>query len=77
MDLNNELIAGLFILLGFVLMFSLMTILVAWARRRSKGAIALGAFLSIFAPDPTLDNKIKLVEEAKEIQSEEDEKGGK
>ena len=76
MDLSNELIAGLFILLGLVLMFCLMAILLAWARRSSKGAIALGAFLSIFAPDPTLDNKIKLVEEAKEIQSEEDEKGG-
>jgi len=77
MELNNELIAALFILLGFVLMFSLMAILIAWARRRSKGAIALGAFLSIFAPDPTLESKIKLVEEAKEIQNEEDEKGGK
>jgi hypothetical protein len=76
MELNNELTAGLFILPGFVLMFSLMAILMVWARRRSRGAIALGAFMSIFAPDPTLERKIKLVEEAKEIQSEEDEKGG-
>ena len=37
--------------------------------------LAIGAFMSVFSPDPTFEQNIKLVEEAKEIQSEEDEKG--
>jgi len=52
-----------------------MAVLVMWARRRSVGVIAIGAFMSIFAPDPTLEQKIKLVEEAKEKQQEDDEQG--
>lgn len=35
--------------------------------------IAVGALFSIFAPDPTLEQKIVMVEEAKVNQSEEDE----
>ena len=61
---------------GVILLLSIMAMLVMWARRRSVGVIAIGAFMSIFAPDPTLEQKIKLVEEAKEEQQEEDEQAG-
>jgi len=53
----------------------LMIVLVIWARKRSTGAIMTGALLSVFAPDPTVENQIKLVEAAKSQQSEEDEDG--
>ena len=49
--------------------------LARWARRRSKGAVVAGALLSVFAPDPTLERNIRLAEEAKQVQSEEDEEG--
>jgi hypothetical protein len=55
-----------------VILIAVMAILVMWARRRSSGVIAIGAFFSILAPDPTLEQKIVLVEEAKVIQNEED-----
>jgi len=73
--LDNNLIAGLFVFTGFVLLFLLMAMLVRWARGRSKGAMAVGALLSVVAPDPTLERNIKLAEEAKEIRSEKD-RGG-
>lgn len=49
--------------------------LALWARRRSKGAVVTGALLSIFAPDPTLEANIRLAEESKQEQAEEDEEG--
>ena len=64
-----------FVLGGVILLLTIMAVLVMWARRRSVGVIAIGAFMSIFAPDPTLEQKIKLVEEAKEKQQEDDEQG--
>ena len=62
-----------YILASFVILIVVMALLVRWARRRSTGVIAIGAFFSLFAPDPTLEQKIVLVEEAKVSQSEEDE----
>lgn len=67
--------------IGLLLAFSLaaaiffMVMLARWARRRSKGAVVAGALLSMFAPDPTLEKNIKLAEEAKQVQSEEDREG--
>ena len=52
-----------------------MILFAKWARRRSRGAVATGALLSAFAPDPTFEKNIRLVEEAKRVQSEEDEVG--
>ena len=67
----TELLIVVFMLLMAIVMIGL----VVWARRRSTGAIATGAFLSIFAPDPTFEATIRLVEEAKQEQVEEDEEG--
>jgi hypothetical protein len=53
----------------------LMVYLVRWARRRSRGAVITGAILSAFAPDPTLEANLRLAEEAKQQQVEEDEEG--
>jgi hypothetical protein len=63
------------IALGLALPILVMVLLVAWARRRSTGAVMAGALLSVFAPDPTFDNTVKLVEESRRLQSEEDEEG--
>ena len=65
-----------FIMLGFVLLIAVMAVLVVWARRRSNGIIVFGALLSFFAPDPTLEQKIVMVEKAKADQNEEDEQDG-
>ena len=74
--MDNYFIINFFILLGFVILIVVMAVLVMWARRRSKGVIAVGAFFSLFAPDPTMEQKIVMVEKAKVIQSEEDEQDG-
>jgi hypothetical protein len=50
-----------------------MVILVWLARRRGRGVMMAGAFLSILAPDPTLEQKIVMVETAKVNQTEGDE----
>ena len=63
-------------MVSFVILIVVMAVLVVWARRRSKGMIAIGAFFSLFAPDPTLEQKIVMVEKAKVVQSEEDEQDG-
>ena len=65
-----------FIMLGFVILIAVMAVLVLWAQRRSKGAFVIGALFSFFAPDPTLEQKIVMVEKAKTMQSEEDEQDG-
>ena len=62
-----------FIITSFVVLFTVMAILVLWARSRSSGVLAVGALFSIFAPDPTLEQKIVMVEEAKVDQNEQDE----
>jgi hypothetical protein len=45
------------------------------ARRSSRGAVVTGALLSMFAPDPTLEANIRLAEESKQQQVEEDAEG--
>ena len=66
---------SLLIAFGLAAVLFVMVILVRWARRRSKGALVAGALLSMFAPDPTLERNIRLAEEAKQVQYEEDEEG--
>jgi len=66
---------GLMIAFGLAVTLFVMVILARWARRRSKGALVAGALLSMFAPDPALERNIKLAEEAKQVQCEEDEEG--
>jgi hypothetical protein len=66
---------SLLLALGLVAAILLMIGLVKWARRRSRGALTAGALLSLFAPDPTLERNIRLADEAKQVQMEEDEEG--
>ena len=70
-----ELPSGVLMAALLLLMVIVMICLVVWARRRTTGAIATGAFLSIFAPDPTFEASIRLADEAKQEQVEEDEEG--
>jgi len=74
-ELSPALVTGLAIALGLAAAIAVMFVLTRWARRRSTGAIAAGALLSLFAPDPAFENTIKLVEESRRLQSEEDEQG--
>ena len=60
---------------GLAATLFIMVILARWARRRSKGAVVAGALLSMFAPDPTLERNIRLAEEAKQVQCEEEKEG--
>jgi predicted tellurium resistance membrane protein TerC len=71
--LSPGLATALVIALGLAAVIVVMLALTRWARRSSSGAIAVGALLSLFAPDPAFENTIKLVEESKRLQSEEDE----
>ena len=71
-----HLLTAMSITAGLVILVVFMVILVKWARRRSAGALAAGALLSAFAPDPTLERNIRLAEQAKIVQMEEDEDGG-
>jgi hypothetical protein len=75
MVLQDPILAGLFILAAFSVLLLVMVVLTKWARRRGKGAMAVGAFLSVLAPDPTFEQKVRLVEEAQEVQSEDDREG--
>jgi len=72
---SNALGAGLVITMCLAAAILVMIVCARWARRRSKGAVAAGALLSVFAPDPAFEKNLRLVEEAKRIQSEEDEEG--
>jgi hypothetical protein len=72
-DLN----AGLIIAIGLTTVLVILALLARWARHRSKGALVAGALLSMFAPDPTLERNIRMAEEAKQVQAEEDEEGEK
>lgn len=72
MLLNNDGLVAVFIILAFGLLFALMGLLLRWARRRGRGALMAGAFMSVLAPDPTLEQNIKLAEEAQEETEEED-----
>ena len=66
---------SLLIAFGLAAALFVMVMTARWARRRSKGALVAGALLSMFAPDPTLERNIRLAEEAKQVQCEEDEEG--
>ena len=66
---------GLLIGAGLLLLFVGMALLIRWARRRSKGAVITGALLSLFAPDPELEKNLRLAEQARQVQNEEDEEG--
>jgi len=67
--------AGILIALSLALVIVAMVLLVRWARRRSRGAVVAGALLSMFAPDPTLEANLRLAEESKQQQVEEEEEG--
>jgi len=67
--------AGLLIALALVAVFALMARAVRWARRRSRGALAAGALLSMFAPDPEFERRLRLAEEAQQEQHEEEGSG--
>jgi hypothetical protein len=67
--------AVLFLVLTLALLAVLLVLGVRWARTRSSGALAFGALMSLFAPDPTLERQIRLTEEAQQQQAEEDEEG--
>ena len=71
--MDNNFIVVLVLFLGFVTLTATMVVLVMLARRRGRGVMSIGAFLSILAPDPTLEQKIVMVETAKVNQTEEDE----
>jgi len=71
----SEFGAGLLIACSLAVVIFIMIVLARWARRRSKGALVAGALLSVFAPDPAFEKNIKLAEEAKQVQHEEDEEG--
>ena len=75
MSLGSDLVVLMIAITGFIILMAIMALLIIWARRRSSGVIAIGAFMSVFAPDPTFEQKIKLVEEAKADQEEEDGQG--
>ena len=72
--MDVSLTVGLLLVLGFVTLVIIMVILVWLARRRGRGVVMAGAFLSILAPDPTLEQKIVMVETAKANQTEDDER---
>lgn len=73
MDPNFK--AGLFIALGLLLVIVVMVLLARWARTGSKGAILSGALLSMFAPDPEFEKNLRLAEESRQEQHEEEEEG--
>lgn len=73
MDPNLK--AGLVIACALAGVIVVMVLLARWARRGGKGAIISGALLSMFAPDPEFEKNIRLAEEARQEQHEEDEEG--
>ena len=74
-ELLTNWVTGSLIAAGLALFLTLLALLARWARQRSRGALVIGALLSTFAPDPELDRNLRLAEQAKRVQSEEDEKG--
>lgn len=67
--------SGLLIALALFALVVLMALAVRWARRRSRGAVVTGALLSLFAPDPEFERQLKLAEESRREQHEQDESG--
>jgi len=66
---------GVLVAVGLASLALILVLLARWARRRSKGAVITGALLSALAPDPELEKNIRLAEQARQLQSEEDEEG--
>lgn len=73
--MDSQLISGLLIALSLAAALGAMVLLARWARRGSKGAVMTGALLSMFAPDPELEKNIRLAQQARQEQHEEDEEG--
>ena len=71
--MDAEFKAGVFIALGLLAVIVLMVLLARWARSGSKGAVLGGALLSMFAPDPELEKNLRLANEARQEQHEEEE----
>ena len=67
--------AGVIIAVSLAAAVAVMAWLILWARKRSRGAVLTGALLSIFAPDPTMEAQVKLMNESTQTQAEEDEEG--
>ena len=55
--MDSNFIVVLVLFLGFVTLTATMVVLVMLARRRGRGVMSIGAFLSILSPDPTLEQK--------------------
>jgi hypothetical protein len=68
--------ANLFIGLSFLVLIVVFALLIRWARTRSTGAIVAGALITGMAPDPLLEEQLRVVHEAEEESPEEDEPGG-
>jgi hypothetical protein len=66
---------GLIVALGLAALFVLLALLVRAARRGSRGALMTGALFAMFAPDPELEKNIRLANQARQEQHEEDEDG--
>jgi hypothetical protein len=66
---------GLLIAISLFALFAAMALAVRWARRRSRGALMTGALFSIFAPDPEFEKRLRLAEEARQEQHEEEASG--
>jgi ABC-type Fe3+ transport system permease subunit len=73
--MTSNLMTGAVIASSLLLLVVILVLLVRWARRGGKGAVTAGALLSLFAPDPTLERNIRLADEARQQQREEDEEG--
>ena len=73
--MDSTFASGLIIAVSLASAIAMMVVLARWARRGGKGAVISGALLSLFAPDPELEKNIRLAEEARQEQREEDEEG--
>ena len=73
--MDPNLNAGLLVALGLLAVIIVMVLMVRWARSGSRGAVISGALLSMFAPDPELEKTLRLAEEARQEQHEEEDEG--
>jgi hypothetical protein len=73
--MESQWITGGAVALGLAGLFVLLALLVRAARHGSRGAVLTGALFSMFAPDPELEKNIRLANEARQEQHEEDENG--
>ena len=63
------------IVLGLLALALSAIVMVRWARRRSRGAVVAGALFSVMAPDPTLEARAGLRDEAAHPTREEEGEG--